>query len=149
MTGIFQDMILGVYWVHPKHHGWPCPPCLWSGTLNILQVPSFFAPNLWHPSYKDINTKLSGYIPFGQKRSYMTSKITLSAKYLVMNPQCLQLPPFLTPHSLHSSNTDIHTQFSGHLSLGKTRSSMTSRMTQVPVLQVSGHEPSMLNILQV
>ena len=45
-------MILGVYQVPPYHHEWPCPPCLWSGTLNILQVLSFLTPHSWHPSMK-------------------------------------------------------------------------------------------------
>ena len=99
---------------------------------NPQYPPSTFLldPPFLTPFYEDINTKFSGYITFGQTRSYMTSKITLSSKSLVRNPQCLQVPSYLTRHSLHTSNTDIHTKFSGHLSQGQTRSSMTSRMTQ-------------------
>ena len=63
MTWNFQDMILGVYQGHPCCQGWLCLPSLWSGTLNILQVPSFLNPHSWHTSNKDINMLLSGFIP--------------------------------------------------------------------------------------
>ena len=29
---------------HPWHQWWPCPPCLRSGTLNVLQVPPLLTP---------------------------------------------------------------------------------------------------------
>ena len=36
LTWNFQDMILGVYQVHLWHQGWPCPPSLLSGTINVV-----------------------------------------------------------------------------------------------------------------
>ena len=41
----------------------------------------------------------------------------------------LQVPPFLTPPSWHTSNKDINTKFSGYLSWARIWSPMTSRMT--------------------
>ena len=51
--------------------------------------------------HKDNNTKLSGYDPWGQTRSSLTSSVTLSSKSPVRNPQrppCTTMkdPPFLT-----------------------------------------------------
>ena len=45
----------------------PCPPSLLSGTLNVTQVPTWRTPLSWHTSNKDINMKLSGYLPWGKK----------------------------------------------------------------------------------
>ena len=38
---IFRPSFGGVKNHHSGHQEWPCPPCLRSGTLNILQVPPF------------------------------------------------------------------------------------------------------------
>ena len=78
--------------------GWPCPPGLRSGTLlNVLQVPPWRTPHSWHTSKKDINTKLSGYHPLGQTRSSMTSRMTLSSKFLVRNPRHPPSTPMKDP----------------------------------------------------
>ena len=74
-TRNFQGIFLRVKKHHPWHHGWPFPPSLWSGTLNVLQVPPFLTPHSWHTSNKDINTKLSGYLPWGLPRSSMNYKV--------------------------------------------------------------------------
>ena len=87
LTQNFQNMILGVYQVHPYGQVWPCPPSLRSGTLNFLQVPPFLTPHSWHTSNKDINTKLSGYLSLGQTRSSMTFNSTLR------NHQCPSSTP--------------------------------------------------------
>ena len=99
MTQNVQDMILGVYHGHPCRQGWPCPPSLASGTLNILQVPPFLTspPPSWHTSNKDIATKFSGYLSGSRIWSSMTSRMTMSSKYLIRNPQRPLSPPFLTP----------------------------------------------------
>ena len=47
MTRNLQNMILGVPQGHPWCQGWPCPPCLRSGTLNVIQVPPFLTLNLY------------------------------------------------------------------------------------------------------
>ena len=87
-TQNFQGIFLGV----KKHHSWcqehPCLPSLQSGTLNVLQVSPFLIPHSWHTSNKDINTKLSGYFPWGKIRRSMTSGMTMSLKSSVRNPQC-------------------------------------------------------------
>ena len=64
-TQNFQGTYLWVKQGHPWHQGWLCPPCLLSGTLNILQVPPWRTPHSWHTSNKGINTKLSWYLPLG------------------------------------------------------------------------------------
>ena len=97
LTQNFQNMTLRVYQVHPYLHEWPCPPLIWSGTLNLLQVPPFSTPYSLHTSSKDINTKFSGYLPFGQTRPSMTSRTTISSWSLIRNPQCPSSIPFLYP----------------------------------------------------
>ena len=47
MTQNFQDMFLRVCQGHSWRHGWPCPPCLRSRTLNFLQVSPFLTPPSW------------------------------------------------------------------------------------------------------
>ena len=39
----------------PWQQGWPCPPSLRTGTLNILQVPPCLTTHSWHTSDKDIH----------------------------------------------------------------------------------------------
>ena len=90
ITRNFQDMILGDYQVHPWCQGWPCPPS------NLMKD-----PHSWHTSNKDINTKLSEYLPWGEIRSSITLNMTMSSNYPVRNPQRppstpLRDPPFLT-----------------------------------------------------
>ena len=96
-----QGVFLRVIKYHLWHQGWPCPPSLRSGTLNVLQVPPFLTPPSWHTSDWDINTKFSGYLCWGEKTSFMTSGTTTSSKSPVRNPQRppstpLLDPPFLT-----------------------------------------------------
>ena len=83
----------------------------------------------WHTSNKDINMKLSGYLPWGEIRSSMTSGMTMSSKSPVRNPQRPPSTPMNDPHSWHNFNKNINTKLSGYLPLGQTRSSMTSWMT--------------------
>ena len=51
-TQNFQVIFLRVKQDHPWHQGWPCSPCLWSGSLNILNVFTFLKPpfltHLWY-----------------------------------------------------------------------------------------------------
>ena len=74
-TRNFQGIFLRVDQGHPWCQEWPCPPSLWSGTLNVLQVPQFLIPPSWHTSCKDINTKISGYLPWGLPRKSMNYKV--------------------------------------------------------------------------
>ena len=46
LTWNFQGIFLWVKHGHPWHQGWPCSPSLLSGTLNVLQVPTWRTPNL-------------------------------------------------------------------------------------------------------
>ena len=144
LTWNFQGIFLGVKQDHFWHQGWPCPPSLWSGTLNFLQVPPFLTPHSWHTSNKDINMKMSGYLPWGQTRSSMTSRVTLSFKSPVRNFQCPPSTPILEPPFLTHSNTDINTKHSEYVLWGQTRSSMTSRMTLFSMSPVRNpqHPPS-------
>ena len=48
---------------HSWHQEWPCPPCLRSGTLTVLQVPVFLTRHSWHISNNYINKKMLGYLP--------------------------------------------------------------------------------------
>ena len=58
----FQGILLRDKQDHPWHQEWPCPPSLWSGTLNILKVPTFLILPSWQNINKYIDTKLSGYL---------------------------------------------------------------------------------------
>ena len=71
------------------------PQNLWSGTLNVLQVPPFLTPPSWHTSNKDINMKFSGYLHWGTKTSFMTSGMTMSSMSPIRNPQCHPSTPLL------------------------------------------------------
>ena len=99
-TRNFQCIFLGSTYDHPWHQGWPCPPSFPSGTLNVLQIPPFLTPHSWHTSNKDINTKLSGYLPWGKVRSPKTSRITMSSKSPVRNPQRPPSTPIKDPQFL-------------------------------------------------
>ena len=65
-------------------------------------VPHFFTM-ITHPyisaKNKDNDTKLSGYDPWGLTRSSMSSRMTLSSKPPVRNPQRPPSTPFLDPPS--------------------------------------------------
>ena len=69
----FQSIFLGVKNHHSWRQEWPYPPCLRSGTLNVLQVPPFLTPPSWHTSKWDITTKFSGCHHRGKRISFMTS----------------------------------------------------------------------------
>ena len=43
-TQNFQGIFLWVKKHVPWHQGWPCPPCLWSKTLKVLQIPPSLTP---------------------------------------------------------------------------------------------------------
>ena len=85
-TPLLDPPFLGV----KKHHSWhqeqSCPPCLRSGSLNVLQVPPYLTTPSWHTSNWDVNMKFSGYLPWGKKTSFMTSGTTMSSMSLVRNP---------------------------------------------------------------
>ena len=95
-TPNFQGIFLGI----KKHHSWPQewqrPPWVWSGALNVLQVPSFWPPP-WHTYLCDFNSKFSGYLPWGKKTPFMTWGITLSSMSLVRISQRPPNTPFLDP----------------------------------------------------
>ena len=100
-TWDFQSMFLRVIEHHSWHQEWPCQPCLRAGTLNVCQVPPFLTPPSWHTSNWDINTKFSGYIPWGKKMIHdirndyvlheSVQEPSMSSKYPILDP-----PPFLT-----------------------------------------------------
>ena len=100
MTQNFQDMILGVYQGHPCCQGWPCPPSLPSGTLNVLHVPPFLTPPLLDTLLIERATTNFQDIFHGVKNLFMMSVMTMSSMFLVRNPQhppsTLLDPTFLT-----------------------------------------------------
>ena len=58
-------------------------------------------PHSWHSSNEDSDTKLSEYDPLGLRSTSMASRMILSSKFPVRNPQhppstSLKNPPFLT-----------------------------------------------------
>ena len=57
----------------------------------------------------------------------MTSRIALSSKFPIWNPQRPRSTPFLTLHSWHTSNKDINMKLSGYHPMDQR--SKTSRMT--------------------
>ena len=117
-TQNFQGIFVRVKQDHPWHQGWPCPPNLWSGTLNVLQVPPFMTPILDTQNYQGIFLGFKGDHPWHQGWPCPPSLMSGIIKVL-------QVPPFLTPHSWHPSNEDINMKLLGYLPLGHTRSSMT------------------------
>ena len=115
----FQDMILGVYQGHPCCQGWPCPPSLRSGTLNVLQVPPFLTP-LLDTLLIEISTRNFQGILLGVKKHNSWRQEQPCPPCLRSGTlNVLQVPPFLTPPSWHTSNWDINTKFSGYLPWGK------------------------------
>ena len=60
-------MLLNIREHHSWHQEWPGHQFLWSGTLNVSQVPTFLTPPSWQTSNWDINTKFSGYLPWGKR----------------------------------------------------------------------------------
>ena len=107
-TQNFQGIFLRGGQGHSGHQEWPCPPSLLSGTLNVHQVLPWRTPHSWHTSNKNINTKHSGYLPWGQQRSTMTTRMTLSPKYPFKNPQDPTSTPIKDPNSWHTYNKDIN-----------------------------------------
>ena len=87
----FLYIFLGV----KKHHSWhqesPSHPFCWSGTLNVLQVPPFLTPPSWHTSNWDINTKLSGYLPWRLSKSSIDCMV-IEPKAQVMGRRPTQQP---------------------------------------------------------
>ena len=86
-----------ILWVkqdHPWHQGWTCHQSLQSGNFKLLLVSPLLTPHYWLTYNKDINMKLSAYLSWGQKRSYMTS-MNLSSKSPIRNPQQPPIPDML------------------------------------------------------
>ena len=113
MAQSFQDMILGVYQVHPHHHydPWGLPSTSTSSWMtlssrspvrNHQHPPStpFLTPHSCHTSKKDIDIKLSGYLAKGQIRSSLTSGVTMSSESNVSNHPCPPNSPFCPTLSL-------------------------------------------------
>ena len=86
-TQNFHGIFLGVKIHHSWCQEWPSPPCLWSGTLNVLQLPPSWPPLSWHISNKDIYMKLTGYLPWVKIRTSKMFGMTLSSIYPVRYPQ--------------------------------------------------------------
>ena len=92
----FQGIFLRVKH-HPWHQRWPCPPSLWSGMIKRPPCTPFLTSPSWHTSIKYISTKLLGYLPQGQIRSSMTSRMNLSSNSLIRNTQHPPHPPSWLP----------------------------------------------------
>ena len=88
--------------------------------MSVVRLLSSFTNPYISAKNKDNDTKPSGYDPWGLPRSPMLSRMTLSSKYSVRNPQHPPSTPHSwPPHSWHASNLDINTKFSGYLPCGK------------------------------
>ena len=94
-----------------------------SSTVGMLVIYSQIIYNF--TEHEDNNMKLSRYDPWGQIRSSMTSRMTLSSKCPVKNPQCPPSTPKKDPHSWHTSNKDINTKLLESLPGGKMVPSMS------------------------
>ena len=129
---------------HSWLHGWLCPPCVRSGTLNILQVTTFLTPLL--------DTLLIEIMTLHFLGMFLRVKEHHSWRQVLPCHPCLrsgtlnilQVPPWRTPHSWHTSNSDIDRKFSGYLPWGKNTSFMTPGMTQSSMSPVKT-----FNVLQV
>ena len=62
------------------------------------QVPSFLTPHSWHTSNKDINTKLSGYLPWDKMKSSLSNFYQI-IMYTPPLPQNLPQHQFRVAHS--------------------------------------------------
>ena len=100
-TRNFQGIFLGV----KKHHlwcqEWPSPPCLWSGTPNVLQVIPFLTPPLPNTLPIKISTRNFQGIFLGVKKHHLWCQECSCYPCLWSGtPQVLQVspswPPFLT-----------------------------------------------------
>ena len=119
-------------WVS-KHHIWwqgcICHPHLLSGTLNVLQVPSFLTPSSRHNCNWDINMKLSGFLSWCNTKHHSWCQKWPCHPCLPLGTLNVLVPPFLTPNSWQTSYWDINMKFSGYLPWGKKTSFMTSGTT--------------------
>ena len=106
-----------------------CPP-----STPLLDPPS------WQTFNGHINTKFSGYLPWGKKSSFMTSGIPKSSMSLVRNPQGPPSTPLLDPPSWHTSNWDISTKCFCYLPWSRPKSSIDC-MVIGPKAQVMGQRP--------
>ena len=84
--------------------------------LQCQQSTPLLDPPSWHTSNCDINTKFSGYLPWGKRTSEMTSGMTLSSMSQVRNPQHPPSTPLLDLPLLGTLLIEISTQnFQGML----------------------------------
>ena len=100
-TQNFQGIFLGVKKHHSWRQEWPCPPCLRSGTLNVLQVPPFLTPPSWHTSNWVISMKFSGHLPWGKKHHSWGQEWPCPPCLQSGTLNILQVPPLLTPLLTH------------------------------------------------
>ena len=124
----FQGMFLRLKEHHSWHQEWPSHPCLWSETLNVIQVHPFLTP-LPDTLLIVISTQNFQGIFLGIKEH---QKWHWEWPYHPCiwsgTPNVLQVPPFLTPPTWHTSNWDISTKFSWYLPRGKKTSFVMSGM---------------------
>ena len=112
-TWNFQSTFLEVEQCHPWHQGCPCLLSFLSGTLNFLQVPLWRTPHSWHTYKKDIMMKSSGYLPWGQTWSFMTSRMTYSSKSALHNHQHPTCTPVLDTLTIMISTQNCQSIFPG------------------------------------
>ena len=93
----FQDIIFGLYKVHQKRHGrpivpYPCSyPCLYPVCTPEFSNAYISADN------EDNTSKLPGYDPWDLQTTSIMSRMTLSSKSPIRQPQCPPSTPFLDP----------------------------------------------------
>ena len=96
---------------------------------NIIDYLIFTKPGLYSALLIEISTQNFQVIFLGVKEHHSWRQEWPCHQCLQSGTlNVLQVPPFLTPPSWHTSNWDIHTKFSGYLPGGKKTSFMTSGM---------------------
>ena len=88
--------------------------------------PSLLDPNFLTHFQLRYHHEISGYLPWGKRKSFMTLWMTLSSTSLLRNPQCPPGTPFLTPPSFTHFPLRYHHEIFRDLPLNKRTSFMMS-----------------------
>ena len=122
------DQALGRQGLH-RYHGWPCPPSLQSGTLNVLQIPPGSTPLLDTLIIKISTWNFQGVFLWVKQDSPWYEGWHCPQRLRSGTLNILQVPKWRIPLSWHTSTNNINMKLSGYLPWGKTTSTKTSRMT--------------------
>lgn len=93
----FQGIYLRVKQDHPWHQGWPCPPSILSGTLNVIQVPNKGLPILDTLLLKIKIQNFQGTFLWVKQGQTCIQRWPWPSSVLSGTDDVLQVPLFLTP----------------------------------------------------